>query len=69
MMMPKKPTGYSLNLVFWCIVTALVAAGAIGWALNIIAIVRSVGDGVSGMLIARLVGVVAAPLGAVLGYL
>jgi len=48
---------------------ALIAAGTIGWILNIVAIVHTIDTPITGMFIARLVGVLAAPLGAVLGYL
>lgn len=47
----------------------IILAGIIGWVLNIIAIVSSMGDfAVTTMFIARCVGVFFAPLGAVLGY-
>lgn len=44
-------------------------AGFVGWCMNIAAIVHSIADPtVTPMLIVRIVGVFAAPLGAVLGY-
>lgn len=44
----------------------LLLGGLVGWVLNIIAIVHA--DHISGMLVARIIGVFVAPLGAVLGY-
>ena len=40
-----------------------------GWVMNIIALVHMIGGPVSSMFIARIVGVFAAPLGGVLGYM
>jgi len=42
--------------------------GAAGWVMNIIKIVHSVNDPITGMFIARCVGVIVAPVGAVLGW-
>ena len=44
-------------------------AGIVGWILNIISIVHTVSDPITGLFIARCVGVFAAPLGAILGYI
>lgn len=45
----------------------LIVSGFVGWVLNVITIAQS--DFVlSGMLVLRCIGVVLAPLGAVLGY-
>lgn len=41
-------------------------AGLIGWVLNIIQIATS--DHITGMVLVRVLGVMIAPLGAVLGY-
>lgn len=40
----------------------------IGWIMNIIEIVATFSGPITGMLIARLVGVLAFPLGGILGY-
>lgn len=40
----------------------------VGWVMNIIEIVHTFAGPITGMLIARLVGVIAFPLGGVLGY-
>ena len=49
-------------------VVALVIAGVGGWIANIVKLVDMVDGEVTGMFIARCVGVVAGPLGAILGY-
>lgn len=46
----------------------LILAAFIGWVLNIVGIVQTVNDPVTGVFILRCFGVVFAPLGAVLGY-
>ena len=56
------------KLIELLIVAALVLGFAIGWTLNIVAIVNM--DSVfSGMGIVRVIGIFIAPLGAVLGYI
>ena len=47
---------------------SLVAAFATGWVMNIIDIINNDFSNVTGLLIARVIGVFVAPLGAVLGY-
>lgn len=46
---------------------ALVAGGAIGWVLNLVALAKMDYTAI-GMLVLRVVGVFVAPIGAVLGY-
>ena len=41
---------------------------AVGWVMNIIEIVATVSDPITGMFILRCVGIIVAPLGGVLGY-
>lgn len=50
---------------FVCVV-ALVAFG--GWCANVVKFVGMLGGDVTAMFIARLVGVVAAPVGSILGF-
>lgn len=45
---------------------AIFIAGLMGWVMNIIAIAGS--DHVSGMVLVRVMGVLIAPLGAILGW-
>jgi hypothetical protein len=42
--------------------------GFVGWVLNIIDIVHTIGGPLTAMFVARLIGVLAFPLGAVLGF-
>lgn len=46
----------------------LAAAGLFGWVWNIVKIIGSCCDPLTGMLVMRIIGVFVAPLGAVLGY-
>jgi hypothetical protein len=50
-------------------VIALWLAAAVGWIMNIYKIVMTMGDPLTGLFIFRCIGVLAAPIGAVLGYL
>lgn len=50
------------------LVLFLIVAGFGGWIANIVKFVGMLGGEVTAMFIARIVGIFAAPLGAVLGY-
>lgn len=52
-------------IVTWLL---LVILGFAGWVMNIVSIVHSDG-GMTGMFIVRCIGILVAPLGAVLGYI
>lgn len=56
--------GLGLILTYLVILIALV----VGWVMNIVSIVGTLADPITGMLIARLVGTIVFPLGGVLGY-
>lgn len=56
-------------LLFSGIVVLLAIAGVGGWIANIVKLVGMSMDPITGMLIVRAVGIVLAPLGAVMGYL
>lgn len=56
------------SLVVGTIVLLWLAA-IIGWIMNIIKLVWIASDPITGVFIFRIVGVVVAPLGAILGYL
>lgn len=43
-------------------------ASIVGWCMNIWALFGSVGGSLNAMFVARCVGVLVAPLGAILGY-
>lgn len=52
--------------VLW---VGVLVAGAIGWIMNVVALVKMLGDPtVTPMFLARIAGVVIVPLGAVLGW-
>lgn len=59
--------------IFGGVIITLMAPMALmvlgGWILNIIKMFGMLGGDVSAMLIARIVGIILAPLGAILGYL
>jgi hypothetical protein len=53
-----------LHIGFWLLILAMFG----GWVANIVKLIGSDFGHVTGMLVARGIGVVMAPLGAVLGY-
>lgn len=58
-----------MPLVFPLVLISVITAGVIGWIMNIIKIIGSLGDPtITPLFIARIVGAFAAPIGAVLGY-
>lgn len=64
----NKQKGFTAVEMIWVVYGSLFVAGVIGWVLNIIDIVGSDFSAVDGILILRIIGVIVAPLGAVLGY-
>ena len=63
-------TGHTtLEFLIVTAVVAIAAAGAYGWIMNIVKLVQSGLDSVTGLLIARAVGIFFPPLGVVMGYL
>lgn len=62
----KKQKGYALAVVL--IYAFVVIAGLVGWVMNIVDVVNSDFDPITGMLVVRIVGIFIPPLGAVLGY-
>ena len=63
--MKNSQKGYtSIGLVFIIVWLAL----AVGWVMNVVEIVQTVSDPITGMFILRCVGIIVAPLGGVLGY-
>jgi len=48
---------------------ALLVVGVIGYVMNVVSFVNSLGGELNAMFVARIVGIFAAPLGAILGYL
>jgi len=55
--------------IVWLSIVLLVFVGSAGWIWNIIKMTQSSFDVITGMFVARCIGVFVPPLGAVLGYL
>ena len=51
--------------LFWI---GLFLGGLFGWVMNIIELIGMTFDPITGMAVARIIGIFVAPLGAVLGY-
>lgn len=66
----NKMKGFvAAELIVALVWITVVVGGIIGWVLNIIKLVGMLDGPVTAMFIARCIGVFAAPLGAILGYL
>lgn len=55
---------FGIGLTYLVVILGLI----IGWVMNIVSIVHTLSDPITGMFIARLVGTVVFPLGGILGY-
>ena len=64
----KANSWEKLGFVGAGILVLIALAGFAGWVLNIVKLIGLLDGGVSAWMIARAVGVFAAPLGALLGY-
>lgn len=62
----QKQCGFTLAELLALVVAAL---GIGGWIANIVKLVGSNFDPITGMVVARAIGIFVAPLGAVLGFL
>lgn len=51
------------------VIVLLFVVGGYGWIYNIIKLIGIVDGGITGMLIARAIGVFVAPLGVILGFI
>lgn len=56
----------NLLILVYCL---LVLCGSIGWVRNIIAVAHSDFSSIDGMTVVRVIGIPAAPVGAVLGWI
>jgi hypothetical protein len=56
------------DVKFYLFMWIVVIVGLFGWVANIVKLVGMIDGGVTAMFIARIVGVFAAPAGAVLGF-
>ena len=66
--MKKFQRGFTLPELFVVGWLAVVVALAGGWIANIVKMIGMNFDVISGMLVARIVGIFVAPMGGVLGY-
>lgn len=64
--MNKNQRGFTLVEVTFLL---LWIVGICGWVANIVKIVESIDGGITAMFVIRIVGIFAAPLGAVLGFI
>ena len=58
--------GITIVALVWCV---LAIVGAYGWIMNIVSLVGSNFDPITGLVIARIIGVFVGPLGVVLGFI
>jgi len=66
----RNQKGFTLvELTIALVWFVLVVGGMIGWVLNIIKLVGMIDSEITTMFVLRIVGIFAAPLGAVLGYI
>ena len=61
----RRDGGFTIGELLWVII---ILGGCLGWVLNIIKLVAVISDPLTGMTVLRGVGIVVAPLGAILGY-
>ena len=59
----------SLSSFSVIVVFATIVFGVIGWGMNISKFIMLIGEDITTMFIARLAGILLAPLGAILGYM
>lgn len=65
--MTKRDSGLIAPTILVIVCIALVLASAIGWGWNIVKIFQA--DAFSGEIVARVLGVVIPPVGAVMGWM
>lgn len=65
----KTQRGFTLIEGGGVFMLLVLAAGAIGWIMNIVKFVGLLGGDITTWFIARAVGIVLPPLGAILGFL
>mgnify|MGYP006948435063 CR=1 FL=1 len=62
----RKQRGFSLGEL---LVALIYIFGIIGWIMNIVQVVRTMNDPLTGYFVLKCVGILAAPLGAILGWI
>lgn len=66
--MRKWQEGFTASELFIVVWLLIAAAGFVGWVLNIVDLAHMDFAHITGMLVIRAIGIVVAPLGAVMGY-
>lgn len=64
--MKNQNSGFTL---FELLIAILVILGAVGWVMNLLEIIGSFSDPVTGAFIFRCIGVIVLPLGGILGWI
>ncbi len=59
--------GFTIIELMFVFIIPLIIAAMVGWVMNIVQILRLIDDPITGLFIFKCVGVLLAPLGAVLG--
>lgn len=70
--MKRKQLGYTTEDLavagLWMVPVILVVAGLVGWVMNIVKLAGSDFAVFTGLMVVRIIGIVLAPIGAVVGY-
>lgn len=69
MLVHRSNTGVGFMLAWVGIWLVVAVVAMTGWVMNIFKLIEVINDPISGMFVMRAIGIVAAPLGAVLGFL
>lgn len=64
----KTQRGYTAAEIVFLGWFLLIGAGVIGWVWNIVKVIHTCCTVIDGLLVARIIGIFVAPLGAVLGF-
>ena len=65
----SKFSGVAVTLSAGILMVTVLGASFYGWLMNIIKVVELADQVITGMFILRLIGILLAPLGAILGYI
>jgi prepilin-type N-terminal cleavage/methylation domain-containing protein len=61
----QKQLGFTLTELM---IVLIVALGAGGWIANVVKLIAHLDDAITGMFVARIVGILVPPFGAIIGY-
>ena len=65
----KKQSGFTASELLSVFFGIILILGMIGWIMNIITIFSTMANPISGVFIIRIVGIIVAPIGAIMGWL